>query len=237
MRTFLLFLLLCLPAFAQDADAPWFLGPEGGVYSLSAGKLSRLGLATGSSLAVSAGVPWLIGQDGRLWTTRGEGQRWAPLPEPMAGRQLVAGAGGGLFLLGLDGGVYRRQGEGRWQRVGLGSGSALGVGPDGVPYLVGTDGRIWRGRDGDWRPYNPVAKGRRLAVGADFVALVGEDGGVYRVTEQTIERLGMASAVDVALDPSGKVYIVGTDRGIWSWDGRTWSRLGWGTALQVTFNR
>lgn len=237
MRLFLLFLLLTLPALAQDADAPWFLGPDGGVYYVSAGKVSRLGLASGSSLAVSAGVPWLIGNDGKVWTTRGDRDRWAPIAEPLVGRQIVAGSGGSVFLLGTDGGVYQRLGAGQWKRVGLGTGSALGVGPDDVPYLVGTDGRIWRGQGGNWLPYNALAKGRRLAVGQGAVYLVGEDAGVYRVTSSSIDRLGLASAVDVALSPSGQVYIVGTDSGVWSWDGGNWSRLGWGTAREVTFNR
>lgn len=235
MRFLLLFLLLTLPTLAQGADSPWFLGPDGGVYDVQGGRPHRLGLATGTSLAVWGGVPWLIGNDSRVWTM--QSGNWAPLAEPILGRQIVAGRS--LFVLGTDGGVYRRGEAGNWKRVGLGSGSALGVGPDDVPYLVGTDGRIWCGAGGNWVPYNALAKGRRLAPSGDSVYLVGADAGVYRVTPGNIQRLGLAQAVDVSLSPGGQVYIVGTDGGVYSWDpgASAWNRLGWGTAREVTFSR
>lgn len=233
--------LASLPTAAQLGATPWFLGLDGGVYQVSDGRPKRLGLASGcSSLAVAAGVPWVIGGDGRVWTTGGDGDRWAPLPEGIQGRQIAAGSDGAVFLLGLDGGVYRRKSPGQWRRVGLGSGQDLAVGAGSDLFLVGTDRRVWvsRNADGTWLPFNDLARGVRVAAGSDgAVYLLGMDSGIYRVGERDVARLGLATATDLAVSPSGEVYAVGTDQGVWSFDGRTWNRVGSGTAKAVTFNR
>lgn len=241
LAALILVFLFSLPALGQLGDSPWFLGLDGGVYVVADGRPKRLGLASGcSSLAVAAGVPWATGADGRLWTTPGERGAWVPVEEGLQGQQVVAGDGSALFLLGLDGGVYQRLGEGNWRRVGLGTGTALAVGTGSDLYLVGQDQRLWRSRgaDGRWSPFNALARGRRVTAGSDgSVYLLGTDGGVYRVTSDRISRLGLGTGRDLAVSPSGRVYLVGTDNGVWSWDGRTWTRLGTGTAKAVAFDR
>ncbi|GMU55746.1 MAG: hypothetical protein AMXMBFR33_48920 [Candidatus Xenobia bacterium] len=230
MRTLLALLLLTTLATAQ-LETPWFLGLDGGVYR----GLQRVGLGTGTSLAVVGDTAYLIGQDRRLWSAGPQGN-WQVADQLARCSRVAVASDGTVYLLGIDGGVYR-QGVGR---VGLGLGSDLAVGSGHDLFVVGTDGHIWisPSASGAWVPYNALALARRVAAGPEgTVALIGTDQGVYRVTPDHIERLGLATGQEVAVRSDGTVFIVGTDSAVYSYENGGWQRLGDGLAKAVVWPR
>lgn len=228
MRALLLVLLLAVAAVADDT--PWFLGMEGGVYR----GLTRVGLGTGTSLAVYGQTPYIIGQDGKIWWADAQGN-WKPLDGVMQAQKVVVAPSGALVALGLDGGVYKVDPHG-WQRVGLGTGTDLAAG--GPLYVLGTDKKVWIYNQ-EWQPYNLLALGKRIAAAPDgTVYVIGTDNGVYKVGEgMSIARLGLATGQEIAVSAAGEVSIVGMDNGVYVWQSGNWSRLGAGVARLVVWPR
>ncbi len=236
MRKLLLVLLLVLPSFAQGglgltADSPWFLGPEGGVYR----GLERVGLGTGTDLAVAGQTPYVVGLDGLLWS--GRGGNWQPLNGLFKAQRLAIGPNGGLLAVGLDNGVYRVDAQG-WTRVGLATATDV-AGGGGAIFVIGMDQKVWVYRSSTWLPYNIVALGKRVAAAPDgTVYVIGTDNGVYQVGEGTaLQRLGLGLGKEIAVSATGKVGIVGMDDGVYLWTNNDWQRLGTGTARLVEWAR
>lgn len=232
-----LFIALLLVSQLFSLDRPSFLGMDGGVYGPD---LKRLGLGTGSSLAVHGQTAYLIGTDGHLWSCT-DGGEWMPLSGPAAlglGTKVVVEPSGTPLILGTDGGVYRL-GKG-WNRVGLAVARDLAVSESGDLFAVGTDGKIWTCgvNQSEWTLFNGLVSARKLAVGGGSVYLVGTDNGIYRVGSQQVERLGLATGQDISVNSSGRVVaIVGMDNGVYLFQNGNWSRLGAGLARQVSWPR
>lgn len=222
-------------ALAQSDSRPWFIGLEGGIYRWSAKSYTRVGLATATSLAVHDETPYVIGIDSQIWSYAGGS--WAPILPGVKGRRIAVDFDGTLYLVGTDSGVYAVR-HGTLSRIGLGLAQDVAV-CRGEVYVIGTDGLVWRsGQGGDWRPYNALARGKRVAVSAEgTVFIIGTDTGVYQVTPTAFTRLGLASGVDIAVGGDGQPYIVGTDHGVWRFEGGQWKRYGTGLAGAVVFPR
>lgn len=204
---------------------------DGGVYR----DLDRIGIGTGTSLAVAGDTAYLVGMDQRIWTS-GPGGNWQVADALARAVKVTVAGDGAVFLLGTDGGVYQ-MGVGR---VGLGLGTDLTVGEGHDLFVVGTDGRIWKSEsaNGTWRPYNPTVLARRVAAAPDgSVAILGLDGGVYRLDSRNFERLGLASGTSITLADDGAPYVVGLDNGVYFYRGGSWQRLGMGLARQIAWPR
>lgn len=233
-----------LPASAQSRpESPWFLGNDGGVYRSSRDTLQRVGLGTGSQLAVHGDTAYLVGDEGRIWFSE-RGRAWQPLtgggPDEPRAQKIVIDGRGEITLLGLDGGVYRLGGRRGLSRLGLAIGRDLAVSSDGQLYLLGTDGHVYRnGRGGEWSVLNLLASATRVASAPDgTVYVIGTDAGVYRLSSKRIERLGLASGREISVSSDGQPAIVGTDGGVYLYESsRNWQRLGSGTARQVVWSR
>ncbi|MBI3924014.1 MAG: hypothetical protein HY319_00585 [Armatimonadetes bacterium] len=234
LRLSLLFLALVAAASAAH-DSPWFLGLDGGVYLDSGGRIQRVGLGSGSSLAVFGQTAYLIGLDQCVWTADPAGD-WRQLDSIGRGRKVVVDSEGTVYLLGLDGGVYQFTGGG-WKRLGLATAADLAAGGPGQLFVIGTDGHVWSSPgQGKWSVYNALALGKRVAAARDgTVYVIGTDNGVYRVGSGQIQRLGLATGQDVAVGTAGQVGIVGMDNGVYIYDGSGWRRLGSGMAKQVAW--
>lgn len=242
MKTLLFGILFLLSSLAACADDTiYFLGADRGVYMDAGNGLRRVGLGTGNSLAVHAGVLYLAGDDGQVWSADQRG-RWLPISGTSQAKKVVVDPQGTLFILGSDGGVYRYSNG--MSRRGLAVASDLAVSGNGDLYVVGTDGKVWvsrallGGKD-IWTPYNLLAQGKKVAVANDgTVYLIGTDNGIYRIGSTAIDRLGVASGQEIAVSDDGQVGIVGTDSGVYLWNGGSrWSRLGTGTARAVIWAR
>lgn len=221
------------PLRAQEIVLPWLIGDDGGVWRQVASLWTRVGLATGTSLAVAGETAYIIGGDGQVWTDNGKGL-WMVLAGGGAGTRLAADADGSLYLVAQDQGVYRYTNRG-WRRLGLGLASDVAV-ANGIPYVIGTDGRVWCFRE-EWLPYNPVAKGQRLSVGSEGVFVIGIDNAVWKVTPSEVTRWGLGQAREIAVGADGYPWVIGMDGGLWrSGAEKNWSRVGLGTAKGLTFS-
>lgn len=217
---------------AQGDAVPWLIGDDGGVWHNVSNRWARQGLATGTSLAVVGDTAYIIGGDHQVWTDNGNGQ-WTVLAGGGRGTRLAADTDGTLYLVAEDQGLYRYTGRG-WRRVGLGLACDVAV-ASGVPYVIGTDGLVWCYRDG-WMPYNPLAKGQRVTVGAAGVFVIGIDNAVWKVTPEGVTRWGLAQGREIAVGADGAPWVIGMDGGLWKSDAKMrWSRVGLGTAKGLAF--
>lgn len=225
--------LLLLLFFGQVllGQSPFYLGQDGGVYR---GDLRRIGLGVGSSLAVHGQTAYLVGTDGRVWTSEAE-REWRPMAGLATGHKVVVDASGRPVLLGTDGGVYR-YGRG-WQRMGMATALDVDVTEAGDIYIVGVDNHLWTLPAGgsDWQLFNPFATARKVAAGAGSVYCIGTDGGVYCVGTRGVDRLGLATAADISAGTSGQLAIVGLDGGVYFLNEDRWQRQGSGTARGVAW--
>jgi len=213
-------------------DQPVYLGLDGGVYGANR---KRLGLGTGSSLAVHDQTAYLVGTDGRVWSA--SRPDWRPLDGLARAQKVVVEPSGALDILGTDSGVYRLRRD--WYRIGLASARDLDVSPGGDLFIVGSDAHVWTSAAGqnDWKLYNGLATGKKLAAAQGMVYLIGTDNGVYRVTPDQIERQGLATAQEISVSSAGQVAIVGMDSGVYYLQNGDWKRQGGGTARLVIWPR
>ncbi len=233
MGKLLLALLLLAQLFAPDQPA--YLGLDGGVYSPN---LKRMGLGTGTSLAIHDQTAYLVGTDGRVWSA--SGADWRPLegaPALAQAQKVVAEPSGALVILGTDSGIYRLRRN--WYRIGLASARDVDVSPSGDLFIVGSDAHVWTSPAGqnEWTLYNALAAGKKLAAAQGMVYLIGTDNGVYRVTPERIERQGLVTAQEISVSSSGQVAIVGMDNGVYYQQNGDWKRQGGGTARLVVWPR
>lgn len=229
--------LLALLLLGQllSTEQPAYLGLDGGVYGPN---LRRMGLGTGTSLAIHDQTAYLVGTDGRVWSSGGSD--WRPLdgaPALAQAQKVVAEPSGALVILGTDSGIYRLRRN--WYRIGLASARDLDVSPGGDLFIVGSDSHVWTSSAGqnEWRPYNVLAAGKKLAAAQGMVFLIGTDNGVYRITPEQIERQGLATAQEISVSNSGQVAIVGMDNGVYYLQNGEWKRQGAGTARLVIWAR
>ncbi len=231
MRRLLLVVLLTACAAAQFGARPWFLGLDGGVYRGT----ERVGIGTGTSLAVVDDTAFLVGLDQHIWKS-GPGGDWR-MADPVAlASKVVAAGDGSIFLLGTDGGAWH-MGVGR---VGLGVGSDLAVGEDHDLYLVGTDSRVWlcENESGNWKPYNSSVLARKVAAAPNgAVCILGLAGEVYALDSRYGSRLGGMVAQSLSLATDGTPYVVGLDNAVYFYRGGDWQRLGSGYARQIAWPR
>ncbi len=231
------FLLLAALLLGQlfMTERPVYLGLDGGVYGTD---LRRIGLGSGTSLAIHDQTAYLVGTDGRVWSA--SGSNWSPLegaPSLAQAQKVAVEPSGALVIVGTDSGVYRLRRT--WNRIGLASARDLDVSPDGDLFIVGSDSHIWTSAAGqnDWKLYNPLAAGKKLAASRGAVYLIGTDNGVYRISGESIERQGLATAREISVSSSGQVAIVGTDNGVYYLQNGDWKRQGAGTARLVIWPR
>lgn len=234
-------LVLTAGAFAQTPGArPWFVGLDGGVYRPDGAGYHRMGLAVVSDLAVSGNTPFVVGTDNQIWTTTSD-NGWHPIVPGIKAQHITCAANGALFIIGTDSGVYTIQGSGV-RRVGLGLARDLAVGTGNV-YVVGADGHIWYSpnADGNWRVFNPLALAQRVAVstegGRDHVFILGTDNGVYRLTTDRFERLGLGIGTEISVSPEGEPYVIGGGHAVWRYHHDQWSQFGNGLAARIAWPR
>lgn len=233
MRSLLLAAFLLSQLFT--IERPAYLGLDGGVYGPD---LRRLGLGTGVSLAVHEQSAYLVGPDGHIWVA--SGPDWSLLqgaPALAQAQKVVVEPSGALVILGTDSGIYRLGRQ--WSRVGLASARDLDVAPGGDLYIVGSDSHVWTCQSGarEWKLYNGLAAGKKVAAAQGSVYLVGTDNGVYRVTPDSVDRQGPATAQEVSVSSGGQVSIVGMDSGVYYLQNGDWKRQGMGMARLVIWPR
>ena len=117
----------------------------------------------------------------------------------------------------------------------------ISVGPDGTPWVIGTQPRgnqgnfgilFWNGRN--WA--DTGGGGLRIAGGPNGTACTCNSAGTIHLWERGAWSPAMpGGAIDVTVGPSGQICILGNDQvsqqgdyGLWHWSGQQWTPLGGG---------
>lgn len=147
-----------------------------------------------------------------------------------------------LYVVGSQGTVWRRQGA-QWRQLAFPASLTLktvAVAPNGMAYITDQDGRVWKGRDDDWRCLTPVWKDydgfRDSAWFAGRLWCTGVKGGLYvlqgrrmilaqdaREQPMPWEYASAARRLDVS--PDGRMLLIAG--GVWAaqFDGENWKWL------------
>lgn len=171
----------------------------------------------------ASGAVWAVGDHGRVvrCDARHEGeQHWQEMDTGVTGhlRGILGLADGALMACGRNGLVIRRDGD-AWQPMQTGTGADLNrlwaLAPDDIYALGGSHDPASNGSlgcllhfDGDHWSRVPargrIERLRGMAGDARNLVLVGDRGGIYRLADGVIERVGGAGEqdlLDVALFP------------------------------------
>jgi hypothetical protein len=178
------------------------VGADGSVWAIDAGRrLHRLDIATATwgptrHLAVRVSVD----PGGNAWAVRPDGSviRRRLTPVALASRAAVDPIWQQLPGLGLD----------------------IAVGPEGYAWIVGTDWRVWQFTGLSFVQIPCIA--RRVAVGVNNQCwVIGSEFAVWTRNGEIWKQMFAVptGALDLAVAPSGNVYVAANDNAIWRWTG------------------
>lgn len=236
-------------AATPDGTA-WLLRPNGQVQALADGAA----LEPGPPAAAGPVQTLQSDEHGLLWTThaggrveRFDGTRWQTAAEPpQALSGLALGAQGTVFAVSAQGTLLRRDARsGAWQVYGTPASAPIvtaAVGPDGLPWVIGSRGEFWaerpQGRPAEepplpsiftrlltWRPVGggPVA---RVSVADDGgVLALGLDGAVWRWQGGTNWATVSGRLAAMAAAPNGRAWGLDGNGRVLQLQGGFWNEL------------
>ena len=247
--------MLAMPALAEDAPAAAAAAATTGEEQAPADQtieLVRSGIPHDSLFALDMNGPWglAVGNFGLMLETKDAGAKWETLPaKTTLGLLGVKRSGDHQIVVGQQGLVLTRSGDGEWQEVKSGFDKRLlnvDLNPAGLAVTVGEFGFVGRSKDfgATWEPvvinwsdyndegYEPhlygvivTAEGAVMISGEFGLILRSDDGGdTWRAVNKGEESI---FAMSLAHDGSNSGYAVGqeglvlktTDGGL------TWGRL------------
>jgi C1A family cysteine protease len=128
----------------------WVIGTDNGIHSYNgSGWEAYPGGGRGLDIAVHNGVPYVIGTDSRIY--KGTGSGWAEVSGGGLGKRIAVDEAGRPWVIGTNDGIFYHNGSGWVEYKGGGRGTDIIV-PALVPYVIGTDKRIYKGTYGP-NPY------------------------------------------------------------------------------------
>jgi Tectonin domain len=171
-----------LPGRASDigvgaSGAVWAIGtnPVPGGYGIHQYVNGQWVAIAGGAVRVAVGPdgwPWIVNSDGRIF--RRSGSSWVLLPG--SARDIAVGGDGNAYIIGttpVPGGyrIYRYvETFGSWVEVGGGA-VRIAAGTEGRPWVVNSDGRVFRMDGGSWTALPGTA--RDVGAGGGRVWIVG----------------------------------------------------------------
>lgn len=206
-----------------------------------------------SSVATATMYPFAssgaAGQDPLLDTDDNVGisvayDTWSGLPG--CALDIGVGADGTAWVTGCDEGpdgtLYRWNGSNWTADAASGAGARLDVGPTGVPWVVASDGTIWRkssssASSGSWSQLPGCAQD--IGVGGDGTAWIigcgaGPDGALYAWNGSSwVVDSASGEGIRVTVGPTGIPWVLNSDTSIWrkssnSPSSGSWSQLSGG---------
>ena len=247
--------MLAMPALAEDAPAAAAAAETAGEEQAGAEhtiELIRSGIPHDSLFALDMNGPWglAVGNFGLMLETKDAGTKWEPLPAKTSLALLgVKRTGDHQIVVGQQGLVMTRSGDGAWQEVKSGFDKRLlnvDLNEAGLAVIVGEFGFVGRSKDFgvtwepvviNWSDYNEegyephlysvivTAEGAVMISGEFGLILRSDDGGdTWRAVIKGEESI---FAMSLARDGSNSGYAVGQEGLILKTTdgGLTWSRL------------
>jgi len=131
---------------ADNQDKLWVIGTSNEIFSFNGSAWDKYpGGGIGLDIAAYNGVPFVVGMDQKIY--RGTGAGFAEMPgDGRATRIAVDLSNGTIYVIGTDKGIYYHNGQ-IWVKYAGGEGQGVDItAQGGFPYVVGTDGFLWRGK-------------------------------------------------------------------------------------------
>lgn len=249
------YFMLAMPALAEDAPAAAAAAESAGEEQAAADQtveLVRSGIPHDALFALDMNGPWglAVGNFGLMLETKDAGAKWETLPAKTSlGLLGVKRSGDHQIVVGQQGLVMTRSGDGEWQEVKSGFDKRIlnvDLNEAGLAVAVGEFGFIGRSKDfgASWEPvtvnwadfneegYEPhlygvivSAEGSIMVSGEFGLILRSDDGGAtWRAVNRGEESI---FAMFLARDGSNSGYAVGQEGMILKTTdgGLTWSRL------------
>jgi Tectonin domain len=167
----------------------------------------------------NTGSPWIVNSDGVIF--RRQNNAWIPL----IGRatDIGAGADGSIWIIGAGKvpggyGIFKWTGSG-WNEVGGGA-VRIAVDNTGSPWIVNSDGVIFRRQNNAWTPLQGRAKD--IGAGADgSIWIIGAGGvpggfGIFKWLGTDWKEVG-GGATNISVGPKGMPWIVNNGGVIFEW--------------------
>jgi hypothetical protein len=229
----MVFAILPLAAAAQGR------GSDGSVYRLNNGRWMPVeGYGTRISIGPD-GSPWVVNSRNEIYRWRGGTFE----KMPGTALDIGIGGDGTPWIVGTDDGIYRWNGNNWDRQVGHGvsisvdrsgrpwvvnknseifqwegsrfivrSGTARDIAAGDDVWIVGTDSQIYRRSDNAWMPMG--GRGERISAGSGGTAwVVNETGDIFQWQNGEFRPVRGTTAVDIAANANGDVWIVGTASG------------------------
>ena len=151
-------------AVCCDNSAIYTIGTDQSVYRYTNGWQVLPGDGKGLDIAARNGTVWVIGTDYRLYMhTAGQ---WSQMPDNGLGLRITVDQNTGVvWTIGTNQCIYSMR-NGRWYEYpGAGQGTDIAA-LDDVPYVVGTDKRVYKGTGPSWQRLPGEIDAWRIAVDA-----------------------------------------------------------------------
>lgn len=202
----------CIPGSAVDVavgpdGSTWITGSDESIYRWTGAGFSKVP-GQGRRIAVgSSDRVWIVGSTGRLF--RRDGQVLTEIQTPDGAQDVAVGPGGAVWITGNGCGIFRFTGAGFTQIEG--AGTRITIGPDDQPYVLGSNGLVYRRSGEQWREVAiPAGRTADLGVGADGTLwIAGTDGHAYRFDSGSGQLLASTTPVTaISVGPDGLAWVI-----------------------------
>jgi tectonin-like protein len=180
--------------------------------------------APSSAVDVSVGADgfvWIMGTDG--FAHRWDGKAWIKVGNRDA-NESITDPKKGIWVVANNNQIWRFDGN-VWKQM-PGAAKDIGIGANGVVWIVGTDGAAykWNSKSKSWSKMGGALI-ERIAVNPKGIPwIINKRQEIWQYTGSTFKQLQTGRATDIGIGAEGSVWIVGTDNAPYRWDGKNWQK-------------
>lgn len=180
------------------------------------------------------GLPWIVNKDGNIWRKTTSG--WQNVEGQASDIDIGGGAVETTWVLSKTGGLWKWGGPGGW-RSSDGNGVRIAVDNLGQPWVVNSQGAIWRKANGVWEQLPGDAKD--IDIGSDnTVYIVGRNKDLWKWNSNSWVKDNKISTFDagivrVSVGSSDNVWAITNEGNMWRYDGALWRQVETGTASEI----
>jgi hypothetical protein len=183
--------------------SPWVINSRNEIFRWNNGAFDKLP-GTARDIGIGGdGTAWIIGTDNAIY--RWNGREWARI-EDAHGVAISVDRSGRPWVINTSSEIYEWDGT----RFIAHSGTARDIGAGDDVWLIGTDNQVYRRSGNQWMPMG--GRGERISAGSGTAWVVNEAGEIYQWMNGDFRRMP-GSAMDIATNASGQVWMAGTPSG------------------------